>query len=163
MIGACTYAARGDLRLSRGKSSEDGNARYGRLEVFDNVSGGWGSICETEAFQFEIAAREGQEGPSFISGGTPLNDEAINVACKQLGFERGERAFLPVRIIVPALTNARMHALQRAQARSSLKDTISIRHTARYHKIWQAFFWYFWARMCETVPSYWYLFNSVEV
>lgn len=75
-------AETGDLRLGRGVTSEDGNAMYGRLEIFSN--GGWGTVCDIE--------REIRQ-----SRGVRFNSAAITLACAQMGFDRGMKTVLPVR------------------------------------------------------------------
>lgn len=70
-------AERGELRLSMGGTSDDGNAQFGRLEIFNN--GGWGSVCD-----FEGAFTD-------FENNAPLTAAAATVACQQLGFEGGGR------------------------------------------------------------------------
>lgn len=55
---------------------------YGRLEIFSN--GGWGTVCAGEAPQ--------------TRGRLRFNSAAVNLACKQIGFERGVKTVLPVRV-----------------------------------------------------------------
>lgn len=77
-------AGRGDLRLSLGGASDDGNAGFGRLEIFDR--GGWGSVCEFTR----------PSSPRLLNS-APLTASAINVACQQLGFQSGEKTQIFVR------------------------------------------------------------------
>jgi len=77
------YAEDGDLRLGPGGVSEDGNAQYGRLEVFAN--GGWGVVCDA------IDSRDTPSTGKFKSV-RPFSDAAVAVACRQLGFQAGEKA-----------------------------------------------------------------------
>ena len=74
----CGLAATGDVRLSRGVRSEDGSSEYGRLEVFDK--GGWGSVCESKS-----TGGQGRDLPRRVS------DAAVDLACKQLGYDSGSR------------------------------------------------------------------------
>ena len=76
----------GDLRLSRGAASDEGDAEFGRLEIFSQ--GGWGSVCESVEGGF----------PAFQerSNNAPFAEEAVDVACNQLGFEGGVKISMPV-------------------------------------------------------------------
>lgn len=68
-------AGEGDVRLGLSVVAADGSAEYGRLEMF--YKGGWGTICGNEftnRFSRRIAA--------FSAG-------AVNVACRQLGYQEG--------------------------------------------------------------------------
>lgn len=80
-------AARGDIRLARGAVSSDRNAEYGRLEIFD--SGGWGSVCDRDR--------------SFQSGSRDqiVSDASVNVACRELWYDSGEKTVLAVCLPVP--------------------------------------------------------------
>lgn len=73
-------AAVGDLRLTRGGTSNDGNAEFGSLEIFDG--GGWGSVCEV-----------GPVGPfsGIITNVAPFPEASVDVACRQLGFDGGAK------------------------------------------------------------------------
>lgn len=70
-------AAEGDLRLAPEASgaSEDGTAEFGRLEIF--ARGGWGTICDREADSKFTVER--------------LPASSFSSACRQLGFDTGER------------------------------------------------------------------------
>ena len=75
------FAVRGDVRLAQGGTSEDGNAQFGRLEIFDQ--GGWGTVCDNPD-EFGTFAFNGVRD----AGLTPQSAE---LACKQIGFEGGEK------------------------------------------------------------------------
>eukprot|EP00892_Ulva_mutabilis_P007276 jgi/Ulvmu1/4920/UM202_0005.1 len=80
--------ARGDLRLTRGVSSPDGNSEFGRLEIFNE--GGWGAVCESV----------GGNGISrFPTNDAPFTQASAEVACKQLGFESGVMTGYPQLVV----------------------------------------------------------------
>ena len=83
----CT--GRGDVRLAQGGTSEDGNAQFGRLEIFDQ--GGWGTVCDnpdnTGGGVFEGIREAG------------LTQDSVDVACQHIGFEGGEMIPKAVRAI----------------------------------------------------------------
>lgn len=76
------FAESGDLRLTRGQTSEDGTAQFGQLEVFNG--GGWGTVCD-------------RSGEGSTTGLAVFSDESVAVACKQLGFAEGSKSRLSVR------------------------------------------------------------------
>eukprot|EP00892_Ulva_mutabilis_P005495 jgi/Ulvmu1/3317/UM154_0009.1 len=76
--GTVSGPAIGDLRLTEGRTSEDGLTEFGRLEVFNE--GGWGLVCDrigrirtfAEA-EAEVACRAlGFSGGTFISSMAPV-------------------------------------------------------------------------------------------
>ena len=69
------------MRLANSVVAADGSAEYGRLEVFHD--GGWGTVCDN-AF-----ANRFRRVPEF-------NAEAREVACRQLGYQRGSQIQRPV-------------------------------------------------------------------
>ena len=77
------------MRLSQGGTSEDGNAQFGRLEIFDQ--GGWGTVCDNP--------EDAQNFPFQGIRDASLTQESVDVACKQIGFERGEMIPQAVRAI----------------------------------------------------------------
>lgn len=76
----------GDLRLTGGLTSDDGNAEFGRLEIFND--GGWGTVCNRPERRYGVAV-------DLDSGS--FTEAAIDVACMQLGYAEGARTPLPVR------------------------------------------------------------------
>lgn len=85
-LWAVVSADIGDLRLAGGNSSDDGNAEFGRLEIFNN--GGWGAVCDRTGSGF------GQN--QFLANFT---DASVAVACRQLGFSEGVKTLLAVRAL----------------------------------------------------------------
>lgn len=79
-------AGTGDLRLVGGRLSEDGDAEFGRLEIFND--GGWGMVCDRTGSGF---------GANF--GLARFTDASVAVACKQLGFREGFKTELSVRVL----------------------------------------------------------------
>lgn len=72
------HAADGDIRLAPVEGPEEGNAAYGRLELF--IGGGWNPVCDSTAVT------------ETFGDGQPLPDAVAVVACRQLGFVSGEKA-----------------------------------------------------------------------
>lgn len=68
----CTCAEEGSLRIVDGSTADGGGAQFGRLEVF--FRGGWGTAC---------AVADGDYGPDLSPS---FSAEAVQVACRQLGF-----------------------------------------------------------------------------
>ena len=79
---ACS-AETGDLRLASGMASEDGNAEFGRLEIFND--GGWGTVCDRTGSGF---------GQNRFLG--DFTEASVDVACKQLGFAEGVKTQVSV-------------------------------------------------------------------
>ena len=77
------------MRLAQGGTSENGNAQFGRLEIFDQ--GGWGSVCDNP--------EDSQNFPSRGLKDASLTQLSVDIACKQIGFEGGEKIPKAVRSI----------------------------------------------------------------
>jgi len=69
-------AEEGSVRLANSVVAGDGSAEFGRLEVFHE--GGWGTVCDN-AFINRFSRT-----PVFTAG-------AADVACRQLGYQRGSQ------------------------------------------------------------------------
>lgn len=72
------------MRLVNGATAEDGNAQYGRLQVFGR--GGWGAVCDPV--------------PAPVTNGVnqEIDDATVGIACRELGFLDGVKTQLPVRL-----------------------------------------------------------------
>jgi len=86
------HAATGDIRFTPGSGgiSEDGNAQFGGVEIFSG--GGWGLVCHDGTLP---DTRES----------APVSLTTVGIACKQLGFQAGEK-YDVVRIAAVRSTSA---------------------------------------------------------
>ena len=91
-------AETGDMRLRDAVTSDDGNAQYGRLQVFGR--GGWGTVCDprpTDITRFDVAAKE-------------IDEATIQIACGELGFSSGVKTRLAVRTFALCVLSGKYHA-----------------------------------------------------
>ena len=104
---ACNYVhftGRGDVRLAQGGIAGDGNAQFGRLEIFDQ--GGWGTVCDNPDDAGVRAFRGIRDAG--------LTQDSVDVACKQIGFEGGELIPKAVRASYHACMGCGCHLLKRS-------------------------------------------------